>query len=85
MAKVTGYTKTQIDTLLSNKADALGPDDNYVTNSEKTALANLGTAAPREATFAPDPDHPGLYLLATGSGITADPDHPGLYLMGALA
>lgn len=35
------YTKSQIDTSLSGKANALGTDDNYVTDAEKTKLANL--------------------------------------------
>lgn len=35
------YTESEVDTLLAGKADALGVDDNYVTDSEKTKLANL--------------------------------------------
>jgi hypothetical protein len=40
---------------------------------------------PAAVSFFPDPAHPGLYLMAAGSGIAPDPDNPGLYLMGALA
>ena len=35
------YTKSEINSSLSNKADVLGPDDNYVTDAEKVKLTNL--------------------------------------------
>ena len=32
----------------------------------------------------PDPDHPGLYLMAAGTSLTPDPAHPGLYTIGSI-
>lgn len=52
-------------------------------NAAQSAQAAVESALATVVSLVPDPDNPGLYLIA--SGLTADPDTPGLYLIGALA
>lgn len=52
-------------------------------NAAQAAQAAVEGALATVVSLVPDPDNPGLYLIA--SGLTADPDNDGLYLIGALA
>ena len=47
------------------------------------AVASGGGGGGGGAGLVPDPNNPGLFILAPGStGLRPDPDNPGLYLMG---
>ena len=50
-------------------------------NAAQAAQAAVEGALATVVSLVPDPDNPGLYLIA--SGLTADPDNDGLYLIGA--
>lgn len=52
-------------------------------SAAEAARLAVESALATVVSLVPDPDHPGLYQIA--SGLTADPDHSGLYLIGASA